>query len=484
MFRQDAWRSDTDVWEETEADDQTIDDESLTETETIPFLRFTTIFVVGVAFFVLPVPWENTITVPFDIFVGLIEANLSRYVLGMAWLMVVGAAVLTTVTETYHRGLIDIDTETASRLNLDLWETNTAFWILRIVGAVVATGFFLESGPALILDPAISGVVWETLLLSIVIIIPLGSIFVNLLIECGALEFVGTLARPIMKPLFRLPGRSALDGAASWAGSFAIGFYVTRKVFDRGGYNKREVFIICSCFGTGSIGTIGVFAAAFDMLHIFPVILLAYLIAIVAAAVVTIRLPPLSRVPKEYVSEPAVEPNLTGSAGDYVRLAISEAIDESRGTSSPRAAWKGLVDGIVLTATMTGTVVAIGTTVLVLYHNTSLFQVIAVPLEPIIAAFGIPDADVVASALIIGFADMYVGALTATGLASAAQFFVILVVSGQILFLAASGPMMMDMFTDIPVRFRDIAAIFAVRTLVLIPISAALTHGVTLLGLL
>ncbi|ELY61943.1 transporter gate domain protein [Natronococcus jeotgali DSM 18795] len=402
----------------------------------------------------------------------------------MAWLMVLGSAVLTTVAEFHFRELYSLKERTAERLSLELWETNTAFWALRIVGAAIATGYFFDIGPPLILNSEVAGVVWGTLILSIVIIIPLGSVFVNMLIECGALEFVGTLARPIMQPLFGLPGRSALDGAASWAGSFAIGFYVTRKVFERGGYNKREVFIICSCFGTGSIGTIGVFAAAFDLIHIFPVILLAYLVAIVVAAVVTIRIPPLSRVPEEYITEPNVEPNLTGSVGGYIRLAISEAMEESRGTSSVRAGWKGLIDGIVLTATITGTVVAVGTLVLVSYHNTQLFQIISTPLEPVIAAFGIPDADVVASALIIGFADMYVGALTAVGLAPMAKFFVILVVSGQILFLAASGPMMMDMFTDIPVRFRDVVTIFVTRTLVLIPISAVLTHAVNLVGLL
>lgn len=484
MLRQDAWRSDGETWDHAEPDEQTIDDESLTDTELLPFARFVAVFAIGLAFFVLPVPWGETVTVPFDIFVGIIEANAAQYVLGMAWLMVVGSALLTTVSAFHTRELYELEDETADRLSLELWETNTAFWALRIVGAVIATGFLFEIGPALVLDPDVAGVVWGTLILSIVIIIPLGSIFVKMLIECGALEFVGTLARPVMQPLFGLPGRSALDGAASWAGSFAIGFYVTRTVFDRGGYNKREVFIICSCFGTASIGTIGVFAAAFDMLHIFPVILLAYLIAIIAAAIVTIRIPPLSRVPEEYIAEPNVEPKLNGSPGDYVRLAVSEAIEESNGTSSIRAGWRGLIDGIVLTATITGTVVAVGTLVLILYHNTQLFQILSTPLEPVIAAFGIPDADVVASALIIGFAEMYVGALMATGLAPMAQFFVILVVSGQILFLAASGPMMMDMFTDIPVRLRDITAIFAVRTLVLIPISAVLTHAVNLAGLL
>jgi nucleoside recognition membrane protein YjiH len=444
MFSSDAWTSEQDTQEEARVEEQTIGQTTLDKIELRPFLRFFAVFIIGVAFFVLPVSWNGTVTVPFDIVVSMIEESYGQYVLGLAWLMVIVAGVLTTVSELHSRERVHVSETTAKRLHLTLWSTSSMFWVLRIIGAVVATGFFFEVGPAWLLASEIAGVAWGTLVLSIVIIIPLGSIFVNLLLECGGLEFAGTLSRPVMKPLFKLPGRAALDSAASWAGSFAIGFYVTRKVFDRGVYNKREVFIICSCFGTGSIGTIGVFAAAFGMLDIFPIILLAYLVAIVAVAIITVRIPPLSRVPEEYITEPNVEANFSGTFSDYLRLAVSEAVDESRGTSSPKAAWRGLVDGLELTATILGTVVAIGTAVLVLYNYSSVFQLISAPLEPVIAVFGIPDAGVVASALIIGFADMYVAALTAVGIAPAAEFFVLLVVAGQILFLSAPGPMMMD----------------------------------------
>jgi nucleoside recognition membrane protein YjiH len=483
MFSRDAWTSEQNTWDESGSEKQSIDEMDITTIELRPFLRFFIVFVIGVAFFILPVPWEGTVTVPFDIFVTIIEQNASQYALGLAWVLILTAAALTTVAELHYREITPVSSHTVTTLRLSQWRTSRVFWITRLVGTVLATGFFFGVGPAWLRDPAVSGVVWNTLILSVVIIIPLGSIFVNLLMECGALEFIGTAFRPVMKPFFQLPGRAALDSAASWAGSFAIGFYITRRLFDRGGYNKREVFIICSCFGTGSIGTIGVFAAAMDLLPLFPIILLAYLISIVATAMITIRIPPLSTIPEEYIAEPDPELDLKGTPVDYLRLSISEAMKESRGTSSIKAAWKGFIDGLVLTATFLGTVVTIGVLVLIAYNNTAIFQLISMPLEPVISAVGIPNADAVSSALVIGFADMYVGALTAVGLQPAAEFFVILVIGGQILFLSASGPMMMDMFNDIPVRFRDVVAIFVVRTLVLIPIGAALTHLVMMFGL-
>ena len=74
---------------------------------------------------------------------------------------------------------------------------------------------FFDTGPNWLPSDAIAGTSWDVLMITIVLVIPVGGIFVNLLAELGGLEFVGTLAQPIIRPSFNLPGQSALDGAAS-----------------------------------------------------------------------------------------------------------------------------------------------------------------------------------------------------------------------------------------------------------------------------
>jgi hypothetical protein len=44
--------------------------------------------------------------------------------------------------------------------------------------------------------------------------------------------------------------------------------------------------------------------------------------------------------------------------------------------------------------------------------------------------------------------------------------------------------MIMDMFSDVPVRFRDLVALFVMRTIILVPLIAGITHAVAALGLL
>ncbi|KYH24667.1 hypothetical protein HAPAU_36500 [Halalkalicoccus paucihalophilus] len=116
---------------------------------------------------------------------------------------------------------------------LEYWET-LPFWLFRVAGAVLAPLLFLEIGPEWMIGGSTGGLVWGTLILSVAVIIPIGAIFINLFVELGGLDFVRPMARPIMRPLFNIPGRAALDSVASWVGSYSVGFYVTRSVFDRG----------------------------------------------------------------------------------------------------------------------------------------------------------------------------------------------------------------------------------------------------------
>ncbi len=98
----------------------------------------------------------------------------------------------------------------------------------------MAIMMFFDIGPAVLHRPDIGGLMWGTLTFSVAVIIPIGAIFLSLFVLLGGLEFVGTLARPLMQPLFKVPGRAALDALASWIGSYSVGMYVTNLVYREG----------------------------------------------------------------------------------------------------------------------------------------------------------------------------------------------------------------------------------------------------------
>ncbi|SFS89345.1 hypothetical protein SAMN04488556_3165 [Halostagnicola kamekurae] len=59
----------------------------------------------------------------------------------------------------------------------------------------------------------------------------------------------------------------------------------------------------------------------------------------------------------------------------------------------------------------------------------------------------------------------------------------VVVTSGQAIFFAASAPMV-DMFDDIPMRFRDLFVLLVLRTALLVVVSAVLVHASAAVGLI
>lgn len=68
------------------------------------------------------------------------------------------------------------------------------------------------------------------------ILIPVGAIALSLLVGYGLLEFVGVYMEPIMRPIFKTPGKSAVDAVASFVGSYSLGLLITNRV-----YKQRDV---------------------------------------------------------------------------------------------------------------------------------------------------------------------------------------------------------------------------------------------------
>ena len=461
----------------TERPQRNIDDIDLDDFAMQPVLKFVIAFLIGGIFFLLPIPYQGEITVPFDIAVSFITETFPTAVGIYSLAIIIGGGVLTT--------LAMLGDGTFSGYDVSYFETSNVFWGLRIAGLILAPIMFFKLGPEMLHAPGTGGLMWGTLVYSVGVIIPIGAIFITIFVELGGLEFVGTLSRPVMKPLFKVPGRAALDSLASWVGSYSVGLYVTRNVLENGGYHKRDVFTIATCFSTVSIGFVGIVASTLDILSLFPLIFGTYFFCVVITAIILVRLPPIATTSNEYIAEPDPELPFTGSLGDYLTLAVSEATKKAReGDSFAQAAKRGFVDGLKLTTLILGTILAVGLAATMLSAYTPVFDLLGKPLVPIVAALGIPNAETVAPATIVGITEMYVPVLLVTEAATKAKFFVAVLAVSQLIFFSSVGPMIMDMFSDIPIQFRDLVALFVMRTIILVPLIAGITHLLAAFGML
>ncbi|MDQ2052451.1 YjiH family protein [Natronolimnohabitans sp. A-GB9] len=486
MFGGQAWEDDEHIsGESVTPEEKSIDDVDFIDKGWRATLKFIVAFATGAFVFLFPIQWDGQTTIPLDVMMTLLQ-NASMFAVEMFTLgLLIAGGVFTTIAELHYRRVYTVSERVEEWFELDYWRTSKPFWALRVIGAVLGVAILLEAGPGWMFADPVVGTAWSALAITVALVIPLGAIFVNLLAELGGLQFIGTLAQPLMRPFFNLPGRSALDSAASWLGSFSIGYYLTRNVFDRGGYNKREVFVICTCFATANLGTVGAVAAVLEILHLFPIIVALYLIATLIVAAILARIPPLSTVPEEYVAEPNPEPRFTGTVGDYFRFAFNEGVKTAKkGDSIARASVVGFIDGMKLAGMIIGTVLTIAMTVLLLEHYTAFFAYISAPFIPLMNILGIPDPQMAATGIIAGGAEYFIGATMVVEADVLTQVFVVIVTSGQAIFIAASAPMMVDMFDDVPMRFRDLLLLLVLRTAFLIPVAAALTHAAAYVGLI
>ena len=55
----------------------------------------------------------------------------------------------------------------------------------------------------------------------------------------GLLEFFGSMMVYIMRPLFKIPGRSSIDALTSWIGDGTIGVLMTSKAIRSGQLYKK-----------------------------------------------------------------------------------------------------------------------------------------------------------------------------------------------------------------------------------------------------
>ena len=435
----------------------------------MPLLRLITSTILGLGFFALPIPFDGKWTVPFDVLVSLLRNAAPSAVSAYALLLIAAGALLSALARRAH-----------SPKAIEAFAAPLIFTVLRSIGLLLAIPLALGIGPNWLLAKQTGGLMWGTLVSSIAIIIPLGAIALNVLASYGCLELIGTITRPLMRPLFRLPGRAALDDLTSWLGSYSVGLYLTRRLLDQGRYTRREAFTIATCFSTVSVGFVAVVASTLDLLQIFPIVFGSYFVVVYLVAMIQVRLWPTTNVPNTYLVTADPEPEPTGSLFTAALLAAKG--QAARAEPMPKLMIEGLRDGIILAATILGTILTVGLAAVLLAEHTPVFEWLGAPIAPALDWLGLEDAERLAPAVTAGVTEMYIPALLVKDAPIAGRFFICLLSISQLVFFSSVGPMMLDMFRDLPIRLRDLFAIFLLRTALLVPILAIWTQLLASLG--
>lgn len=263
-------------------------------------MKFVIFSLLGLFMFFFKLEWlsPNLNSVPVDFIVGLLQSRAMPAVkIFILAVMYVGAAI-PFIKGTWNKNGMDIFMSVAkvcgavigTILYFNLWQSNAWLWRGDI-------------GPFL----------FNKLAIPVGLVIPIGSVFLAFLASYGLMEFIGVLVDCVMRPLFRTPGRSAIDAVASFVGSYSIALIITNGVYRSNRYTAREAAVIATGFSTVSMTFLLVVARTLGLMeHWTQYFFVAMLVTFVVTAI-TARLWPLCSIPDTYFGGAAApEPQLEG----------------------------------------------------------------------------------------------------------------------------------------------------------------------------
>ena len=157
-----------------------------------------------------------------------------------------------------------------------------------------------QIGPEMIISADTGSFVLHDLLTVLFSIFLFAGLFLPLLLNFGLLEFFGSLLTKIMRPLFKLPGRSSIDCITSWLGDGTLGIMLTNKQYEDGFYTEREAATISTTFSAVSITFSLVVINTVGLGNMFVPFYLTVTFAGIVAAIIVPRIYPLSKKKNTY----------------------------------------------------------------------------------------------------------------------------------------------------------------------------------------
>lgn len=413
---------------------------------------------IGAFVFFFPVTYKEKQSIPLDHMVTFIRDNLGAVV---PWLILALAGYgvwRTAVGQTWREGPL-----------------KATFAVLNVFGLVVALLTVLNALPWVLGEEDLVPFLWEKIAVPVGLIVPIGGAFLAFLIGFGLLEFVGVLMQPVMRPLWRTPGRSAIDAVASFVGSYSLGILVTDRVYQQGGYTAREASIIATGFSTVSAAFMVIVAKQLDLMEHWGTYFWVTLVVTFVVTAITVHLPPLRAIPDEYYpgATPDPEKPVTGNRLKAAWNAALEVLE--RVPSLPTLVWQNLRDGVRLAAAIVPSILSVGLIGLLLARFTPVFEWLGVLFYPFAWLVQLPEPLLAGKAAAMGIAEMFLPATAVAGADSMVLKFVIGVVAvSAIIFFSAMVPCIMA--TKIPVKIWHLVVIWFERVALTILITTPIAH--------
>lgn len=409
---------------------------------------------IGIFMFFIPIEFLGRKTIPIDHIVKNITA-IPNVIPVVGSIMITIGAVLPFRNKTWNKNKFKI-----------------VMSFLGIIGLIFTAMTILNIGPKIITQESIAPYVFKFVVVPVIIIVPIGSIFLAFLVDYGFMEFIGVFARPFMTKVFKVPGRAAVDAVSSFVGSYSIALLITNQAYKDGRYTTREAAVIATGFSTVSATFMIITANTLGIMDYWTQFFWTTLFVTFTVTAITSRIRPLKNLSNSYYY--SANPNLEDDEkGNYLKRAYSEGMKVFiKSDSILKNTKKNLKEGIKLGLEIGPNIMSIGVISLILANYTPVFDYLGYIFYPLVKLLGLGDTLLVSKSIAVSFADMYVPAILCAGLPLVSRFIVGVLCISEILFLSASIPCVMS--TEIPIDIKTIFEIWFWRAILTVIIATPL----------
>ncbi|KID58561.1 membrane protein [Pseudoalteromonas luteoviolacea] len=429
---------------------------------------------IGVFLFMTPVAIGDAMTIPIAVLAKELQNLTSPFIHALIVSIVCITGVLSIVIKVFKPAAL-----LKSDLVRHLFDVSWIWVVTRLFGMLFILMTFFKVGPELIHSSGTGALVLNDLLPVLFSVFVFAGLLLPLLLNFGLLELVGTLLTKVMRPLFGVPGRSAVNCVASWLGDGSVGILMTSRQYEDKHYTQREAAIIGTTFSAVSITFCLVVIGQVKLEHLFAPFYLTVCAAGVVAAIIVPRLPPLSFKKDVYVD--GTTHNQDSEAVPEGKTLFGHALDVALQKAHNAPGVKGTVKEGVSNAldmlfAVLPVVMAVGTFALIIAEETPIFQFLGQPFIPYLELLQVPEAAKAAETIVVGFADMFIPSiLAASNIESDVTRFIIAALSvTQLIYMSEVGALLLG--SKIPVNIFELFAVFILRTLVTLPVIALMAH--------
>ena len=425
---------------------------------------------IGIFLFMFPIGGmdDSGFNTPLSIATDFLDKFISTH---LPWLLIFMVAVSTVfaLVSKFHKFSFIEKREWLSDVMFISWP----YVITRIIALAVTICVTFKTGPQAVISDDVGGTMLSLGGTLIALAISL-SFALPFLTDAGLMEFPGIILKPVVRPLFKVPGRASLDLVASWLASSNTAVLITGSQYHNGFYSRREAATIMTNFSLVSIPFCMVVAETLKLNDRFP--LLYGIISLIGLilAIIGCRIYPLGTIPDAYCGEKRIREDIPSNYS-LLRWAFEVAAERASRFSIITALAGGWTMAVGIIFDIIPIVIAWGTIGTILVNETPIFQFLSYPMGMYMDLLGVEQAYAIAPQTVVGFIDMFIPALiTSPDLPEKTRFLVAGISLVQIIYMTEVGSIIIK--ADVGLDFKDLVIIFIERTIIAIPLIVIATN--------